>query len=86
MSTNGCCRGLPAQVCFSRPYGCSDEPLSDDKLVKFLKLVPSANWKQPPSVWGEQLRRSLSEGFVSVGFGGILKLTDAGRSTIKAGE
>jgi hypothetical protein len=26
MSTNGCCRGLPARVCAARPYGCADEP------------------------------------------------------------
>lgn len=27
MSTNGCCRGLPAKVCIARPYGCSDGPV-----------------------------------------------------------
>ena len=32
-----------------------------------------------PAVWGAQLREALSEGFVTVGWGGILKLTDAGR-------
>lgn len=23
---SGCCRGLPAKVCWARPYGCSDKP------------------------------------------------------------
>lgn len=22
---SGCCRGLPAKVCWARPYGCSNE-------------------------------------------------------------
>lgn len=31
MSTNGCCRGLPASVCAARPYGCGDGPPSEPK-------------------------------------------------------
>jgi hypothetical protein len=55
----------------------------DEKLTKFLGLVPGANWHQPPQVWGEQLRQALSAGLVTVGFGGVLKLTDAGREAAK---
>lgn len=51
----------------------------NDRLAIFLDLVPTARWSQPPAVWGPQLREALSEGFVTVGWGGILKLTDAGR-------
>lgn len=50
----------------------------DPMLLKFLRLVPSANWREPPRVWNEQLRRALSDGLVTVGWGGVLKLTDAG--------
>lgn len=49
------------------------------RLLMFLDLVPTANWHQPPAVWGEQLRAALSDGLVTVGWGGVLKLTDAGR-------
>lgn len=51
----------------------------NDRLLIFLDLIPTSRWSQPPTVWGPQLREALSEGFVSVGWGGILKLTDAGR-------
>lgn len=54
----------------------------DEQLLKFLKLVPTAVWRQPPPVWNEQLRSALSDGFISVGFGGTLKLTDAGRAAL----
>lgn len=58
-----------------------------DRLLIFLDLVPTANWKQPPAVWGEQLRQAMGEGFVTVGWGGVLKLTDAGRAArTKAAE
>lgn len=30
MSSNGCCRGLPSQVCFARPYGCFDGPSTQE--------------------------------------------------------
>lgn len=51
-----------------------------DRLLIFLDLVPTARWSQPPDVWGQQLREAMSEGFVTVGWGGVLKLTDAGRA------
>lgn len=52
----------------------------DEKLMRFLDLVPNANWRgNVPAVWNEQLREALSEGLVTVGFGGLLKLTDAGK-------
>lgn len=55
----------------------------DEKLLKFLRLVPTANWRQnTPPVWNEQLRQALSDGLVGFGFGGLLKLTDAGRNAL----
>lgn len=30
---SGCCRGLPAKVCWARPYGCSNEPPARSSLV-----------------------------------------------------
>lgn len=53
---------------------------TDDRLMKFLKLVPSANWRMPPPVWNKQFRHALSDRLVTVGFAGVLKLTDAGRT------
>ncbi|WP_143279270.1 hypothetical protein [Bradyrhizobium ottawaense] len=47
----------------------------DERLKKFLGLVPTANWRSPPPVWNEQLREALSEGYVEVAFGGRLQLT-----------
>lgn len=56
---------------------------STDRLRQFLSLVPNANWRgQPPAVWNEQLREALSDGLVTVGFGGLLSLTDAGRTAL----
>jgi hypothetical protein len=55
----------------------------DEKLTKFLSLVPNANWRWiTPPVWDVQLRQSLSDGLVAVGFGGVLVLTDAGRAEL----
>jgi len=48
-------------------------------VAKFLDLVPTARWRQPPSVWNEALRVALSDGLIRVGFGGILMLTEKGR-------
>lgn len=57
----------------------------DEQLKKFLNLIPTANWRQPPKVWNDQLRQALGESYVTVGFGGVLKLTDAGREAVTAG-
>jgi len=50
----------------------------DEKLIRFLELVHGGAWRDPPPVWNEQLRRALSDGLVTVGWGGVLKLTDEG--------
>lgn len=50
-----------------------------DMMTRFLARVPSANWRTPPDVWNVELRKALNNGLVTVGWGGILKLTDAGR-------
>ncbi len=52
----------------------------DENLRKFLDIVRTTRWIQPPLVWGETLRRAMSEDLISVGWGGVLKLTDAGRT------
>jgi len=56
----------------------------DEMLTKFLRLVPGANWRSPPSVWNDQFRQALSDGLVIVGFGGVLKLTDIGRALARS--
>jgi hypothetical protein len=57
----------------------------DEKLLRFLRLVHVARWSKPPSVWEDQIRASISDGLVTVGWGGLIKLTDAGRAAIKYG-
>lgn len=64
----------------------SSQPIGE-RLRQFLTLVPNANWRgcgQPPAVWNEQLREALAEHFVTIGFGGLLKLTDAGRAVLQS--
>ena len=51
----------------------------DEKMAKFLDLVPTANWRLPPAVWSEQLQAALSDNLVTVGWGGVLKLTEDGK-------
>lgn len=53
-----------------------------EKLINFLALVPCMSWREPPKVWNEQLREALSENYVKVGFGGVLKLTEAGAAIV----
>lgn len=50
----------------------------DEKLIKFLKLVPAARWHQVPQVWNDQLCAALADRLVTVGWGGMIKLTDEG--------
>jgi len=58
----------------------------DEKLIKFLGIVNVMGWRQPPKVWNEQLRQALADQLVTVGFGGRLKLTDAGHEARKSGN
>lgn len=51
------------------------EDILDEQLIKFLKLVPSAHWRDVPKCWNEQLRAALSDRLVKVGWGGIIELT-----------
>lgn len=51
--------------------------MSEDRLATFLRLVSRGDWR-PPAVWGGEIRRALSDRLVTIGFGGALKLTDAG--------
>lgn len=54
----------------------------NQRLKDFLEIVPTAHWWQPPPAWQEQAREALSERLITVGFGGKLKLTDAGRAAL----
>jgi hypothetical protein len=58
----------------------------DKRLKDFLELVPYANWRSPPKAWGEQVREALSERLITIGFGGSIKLTDAGRLALTNGD
>jgi hypothetical protein len=51
--------------------------------TSFLRLVERSSWRKVPKVWNEQLRKSLSDRLVKVGFGGVLELTDAGRAALQ---
>lgn len=39
---NGCCRGLPAQICWNRPYGCSDEPQGETNMINAKAAIATA--------------------------------------------
>lgn len=56
----------------------------DEKLINFLARARHANWRQPPKVGNEQLRQALNEGLVTVGWGGVIKVTDTGWDAVKA--
>lgn len=47
----------------------------DERLIKFLQIVPSAGWRKVPKGWNEEFRKALSDGLVKVGWGGIIQLT-----------
>lgn len=53
--------------------------MDEEKLTRFLRLVPQANWRRPPAVWAESVREALSDKLVTIGFGGVMKLTEAGK-------
>jgi hypothetical protein len=48
-------------------------------LRNFLRLARDSGWRRPPQVWNKQFREALSMNLVTIGFGGVVKLTDAGR-------
>jgi hypothetical protein len=54
--------------------------MSKAKMLNFLNLVATSNWRMPPAAWNKPFREALNEGLVTVGWGGVLKLTDAGRA------
>lgn len=56
------------------------------KLIEFLKLVRCANWRSVPQVWNREYSKSLSDGLVTIGFGGAVKLTPAGRAHLSSGR
>lgn len=64
----------------------------DEKTIKFLTLVPGAGWRANnransiPTVWNEQVRAALSDQLIAIGFGGAVRLTDAGRLALKTAE
>jgi hypothetical protein len=51
-----------------------------DRLTEFLRLVRVARWRGAPHNWSIELRQALNDDLVSVGFGGLLKLTDKGEA------
>jgi hypothetical protein len=53
-----------------------------DRLKNFLALVRAGGWRSPTPTWNEELRSALSDGLVKVGWGGVLELTDVGRSDL----
>lgn len=52
------------------------------RLIMFLKMVRAATWRSVPPNWNEELRQALSDDLVTTGWGGVLKLTDAGKRMV----
>jgi hypothetical protein len=55
-----------------------------DRTEKFLRLVADGYMRKASAQWAAEVRSALSDGLVTVGFGGALQLTDAGRERLKA--
>jgi hypothetical protein len=53
------------------------------KLTEFLHVVKSNGRNVPSHVWGEEIRRALSDNLIKIGWGGALELTDAGRTALQ---
>lgn len=51
--------------------------------VKLLRILKGAGWTSVPPAWRDELRRALTTGIVTVGFGGVLKLTEAGEAMLR---
>lgn len=58
--------------------------MMSEKMKSFLRLVDAQNWRSGsvPRIWSPQYQTALTSNFVSIGFGGALKLTDEGRSIL----
>ena len=52
------------------------------RLQEFLTLIRFAHVRNPAACWGEELRHSLSENLIKVGWGGRIEITDAGRKVL----
>lgn len=61
-------------------------PPSMDRLSKFLDLVRTADFRvgQVPLVWRGQYQEALSSGYVSIHFGGSVRLSEHGHEHLKA--
>jgi hypothetical protein len=63
-----------------------DEQAVSEQLLEFLRLVDRVQFRRVPNVWNEQQREALSGRLVTVGWGGVLQLTAAGRACLKASD
>lgn len=59
--------------------------MMEGRLKQFLELVKAGS-RPNPAAWGAPLRAALSEGFIKVGWGGRIELTDAGKHALTNGE
>lgn len=59
-----------------------------DRLTKFLQIVFTSRMRSGavPKVWAVEYRQALSDGLVSIGWGGVLDLTDEGRTAANIHE
>lgn len=53
-----------------------------DRMAEFLNLVRLSSWKRVPQCWGAELREALNIGLVKIGFGGVLKITPFGQTSL----
>jgi hypothetical protein len=58
-----------------------DDVARDERLTAFLRLVRAGSiGRNAPPAWQEEMRCALSERLVTIGWGGVLKLTYAGEA------
>lgn len=54
----------------------------DERMVKFLRALRHARWTNVPPVWFAELRHAMNEGWVTVGWGGVLELTESAKTLL----
>jgi len=59
-----------------------DIGLIKDRQCDFLSRVGVSRWRNVPKDWREEFREALSDSLVTVGWGGVIELTDAGKQRL----
>lgn len=59
-----------------------DLGMAKDRLCEFLSRVTAARWRRVPKTWNDEFRQSLNDNLVTIGWGGVIQLADAGKEKL----